>query len=134
MHGVLISDVSDHLPIFSGTLNCKSEESSCMNKEKYNLKREVNSVNVKNLVKRLGCVEWSEVYETVGVNEAYNKFINIFSNLYNNCCPIVKVKCRNNKDKPWITNGIRNASRKKNYLYKLFIKKQTHNSENRYKK
>ena len=73
-------------------------------------------------MKRLGYVEWTKVYETVNVNEAYNKFINIFSNLYNNCCPIVKVKCRNIKGKPWITNGVRNTSRKKNYLYKLFIK------------
>ena len=74
-------------------------------------------------MKRLGCVEWTEVYETVDVIEAYNKFTNIFINLYNNCFPIVKFKCRNNKDKPWITNGIRNPSRKKNYLYKIFIKK-----------
>ena len=71
----------------------------------------------------LGCVEWTEVYKAFDVNDAYNKFINIFSNLCNNCCPIVKVKCRNNNDKPWITNGIRNACRKKNHLYKSFIKK-----------
>ena len=63
-NGILISDVSDHLPIFCGTLNCKSVESTCVKKEKYNLKREVNSDNIRNLKieKMLGCVEWTEVY------------------------------------------------------------------------
>ena len=53
-NGVLISNVLDHLLIFCGTLNGKSVESYFMKKEKYNLNREVNSVNVKKPCEKAG--------------------------------------------------------------------------------
>ena len=38
-----------------------------------------------------------------------------------------------NRDKPWITNGLKNACRKKNTLYKKFLRSRTVISETKYK-
>ena len=41
---------------------------------------------------------------------------------------------RKRPDKPWMTNGLKNACRKKNLLYKEFLKTRTDVSEEKYKK
>ena len=58
----------------------------------------------------------------------------IFQKTFNECCPVItckKINSRNNK--PWFTNGIKNACIKKNMYYKLFLKYRTKETENKYK-
>ena len=41
---------------------------------------------------------------------------------------------KNNKyEKPWITLGLKNACKKKNYLYRRFLKSRSKETESRYK-
>ena len=48
------------------------------------------------------------------VNDAFNYFIDKYIKLYNEYCLLVKVKIHdNNNDKPWMTNCLRNACKKK---------------------
>ena len=51
------------------------------------------------------------------INCMYNTFTEIITELYQSNCPIIyeKVK-RKRPDKPWMTNGLKNACRKKNYF------------------
>ena len=67
VNGLLISDVSDHLPIFSIIKNYVAER-------KYVTKRQLNSVAIDKLKADLLNVDWNKVYQDDGVNVAYNSF------------------------------------------------------------
>ncbi|KAJ8030738.1 hypothetical protein HOLleu_27226 [Holothuria leucospilota] len=65
---------------------------------------------------------WDNVYTAGDVHESYDNFISIITVLYNDCCPVRKVSIGSKKvSKPWITNGLRNACKRKNQLYFNFI-------------
>ena len=74
------------------------------------------------------------------VNITYNKFINLFTNVFNTNCPVNISKLTQGKrkykipDKPWMTTGLKNACKKKNLLYKQFLKNRTIERETKYKK
>ena len=64
----------------------------------------------------------------------YAEFLSIFSEQYNICCPVKTIRAQvARRDKPWITNGLKNACRKKNRLYKIWLHSQTPAAESRYK-
>ena len=57
-----------------------------------------------------------------------------FSKQYNICCPMKTVRNSiTRRDKPWITNGLKNACHKKNRLYKLFLCSRSRTAEGKYK-
>lgn len=82
----------------------------------------------------LGKQNWNEVYDTDDPNKAYEAFLSTLIVLYGKNCPLRKLT-RKNKcvDKPWITKGIENACKKKNVLYRRFLKHRTKEAENKYK-
>ena len=56
-------------------------------------------------------------------NEAYNKFIEIFIELYEEYFPIRKIKTKPKRALClWITNGIAKSSKQKQKLYEKFLK------------
>lgn len=79
-------------------------------------------------------LNWSEVYENEDPNRAYDAFLTILIEKYEKHCFFKKfVRKRKNVDKPWITNGIEKACKKKNALYRKFITTMTKQAENNYK-
>ena len=78
---------------------------------------------------------WNKVLQSADVDVAYINFIETFSKLYNLHCPVKKAHARGRPihKKPWITYGLKNACRKKNDLYRSFIRERTQTSEYRYK-
>ena len=61
------------------------------------------------------------------------EFFSIFSEQYNICCPVKTIRAQvARRDKPWITNGLKIACRKKNRLYKIWRHSQTPAAESRY--
>ena len=114
--GLLMNDITDHLPIFA---LCNYEiENKKSDPVKYvrNLKNE----NVSLLIESLSQEMWNNVLQSDDVNVAYN-------------CPVKKAHAKGIYKKPWITNGLKNACRKKNGLYRSFLRERTHTSEYRYK-
>lgn len=68
------------------------------------------------------------------VNRAYETFLTVISGLYDKHCPLVKkIVQKKYVEKPWISKGIINACKKKNLLYKEFLKKRTIEAEQKYK-
>ena len=64
----------------------------------------------------------------------YNRFLQIFISLYNECFPKIKIKLKPQKHfRPWITLGIRTSSKRKQRLYEIFLKARTAKSEAQYK-
>ena len=103
-------------------------------------KRVINDVTKKALIKDLENCNWDEILAEEDVNITYNKFVNMFTNLFNTNCPvntsnITQGKRKNKRpDKPWMTSCLKNACKKKNMLYKQFLKNRTIEREAKYKK
>ena len=77
---------------------------------------------------------WETVLSSKDVNNAYKYFLVKFTEIYNRCCPVKMVRnSTSNRDKPWITNGLKNACRKKNTLYIKIMRSRTVISETKYK-
>ena len=67
-------------------------------------------------------------------NEAYNKFIEIFIELYEEYFPIRKIKTKPKRALSlWITNGIAKSSKQKQKLYEKFLKHRAPINEANYK-
>ena len=68
------------------------------------------------------------------MDTAYAEFLSIFYEQYNICCPVKTIRAQAaRRDKPWITNGLKNACRKKKRLYKIWLHSQTPAAESKYK-
>lgn len=69
---------------------------------------------------------WTSVYNETGADKAYDLFLDTFNDLYGKDCPC---KWYSNKNRfagnPWMTRGLQNGSKKKNILYRQFIKNKT---------
>ena len=66
---------------------------------------------------------WEGVEVSQNPDEVYKSFLNKFSDLYNTYFPKkqIKLKCKDLQS-PWITNGIRKLSKRKQPLYEKFLK------------
>lgn len=129
--GLLINDISDHLPVFTVYNNTIKK-----NVEEIPLYRRIKTVKVMEAFKKdLSKQDWNLIYnEKNDTEKAYNDFLKIFLTLYNKNCPIIKFKKKQkHQHNGWMTKGLINACKKKNCLYKHFLKKRTKESEEKYK-
>jgi len=129
--GILLSDISDHLPIFhvyDGNVIANTRES-------VKSMRIVNDSNINNFCQRMSVVNWNSVYDNLDVDESYNLFHNDFLDVYNACFPIKHVRKKHKYvDKPWITTGILKSIKKKHHLFKQSFIKKDANAISKYKK
>ena len=132
--GILMSDISDHLPIFVSTdVNVYDKNASSVNIEI----RDMSKHNVNVLKDKLSKVDWDEVCENDNANVQYNKFMDKFQELFEECIPKKVFKKRHGKNKtpkaPWITFALLKCIQRKNRLYKKSIQKPTETNVYKYK-
>ena len=129
--GILISDISDHLPVFT----IIPTEIQHKSKPEIILKRKIDDKSMEKLKQCLKEENWNLVYESENANQSYNEFVNIVMSNFNKCCPEreVEIQTNNKNSKPWFTKGLKNACRKKNHLYKESIKSKSTTDEIKYK-
>lgn len=129
--GILVCDITDHLPVF--TVNkALFEEEITQNSVQYSrVKSEEALLAFQNALRMQN---WSNVYKATNVNDSYEEFIKLFLSLYDQNCPIKQYDpVRKSKYHPWITKGLARACKKKNKLYKEFVKYRTIEKEIEYK-
>ena len=118
--GIIVSDISDHFPIYSLFENCRSNDT---NYSSHNYHRDTSEENITNLISLLYQVDWS-VLSTHNVDDAYSTFIEIYNSAFDRSCPLVKTRLKRGRSyTPWITNILLKSIRKKNQLYKKFMLK-----------
>ena len=62
-------------------------------------------------------------------------FIDKICKIYNKCCPLKKIKVKNKVDiKPWLSQGLINATKKKRLLYEQSLRYGTKKAEDKYKR
>ena len=70
----------------------------------------------------LNTVNWEEITSIISRNKAYDKFLKIFSSLYDISFPDVKIKVKiKSFVRPWITKGLLKSSKRKQKLYRNFL-------------
>ena len=130
--GVLCNDISDHLPIFYVS---EYRGINKANKNVFKFIRRCTDENIEKFRNELKKQTWENVTGETNVNDAYNNFISTIKRLYSDACPKVRVKISSiNVHKPWFTNGLKNACKKKNSLYRVFIKTRSIKHETKYKR
>ena len=130
--GILLADLSDHLPVFQIASSLQRVNSTCDN-TKYRL---INKKTIDQLCQDLEIEDWNDIYHEIDPQLAYDNFYNKLFKLYDKNMPLVKIKNKrkNNSQKiPWITKGILKSRKTENKLYKKFIKNPTQNNELTYK-
>ena len=130
MSGVWLTDITDHLPIYI-TLPYKSSPSKTIFIEK----RLYTPEKMLKLKTELSTMDWSEVLNGATVDDKFIKFNLLISDLHDKYFPSVKLKLKpNDRFKPWITSTLRNSIKKKNLLYKNYIKNKSKSLLDKYKK
>ena len=123
--GLLFTDISDHLPVFSihsDTVGPHSRQDPIFVRDK-------NPINLSKFVEKLEGVEWSSLAGYNDPHTAYTSFLKKITEIYNDCFPVRKLtpKKRSIK-KPWLTKALLNSIKRKNKLYKQFLHKPTQNN------
>ena len=122
LSGILYTDISDHLPLV--TINqsislCRNSLSS-LSSFQY---RAFSEADVAAFLGRLQATGWDDVLSINCCNDAYTRFSEIFSNLYNESFP-VSTRCVNpKKNQPWLNSQLKSLINKKNRLYKVFLRR-----------
>ena len=115
VNDIIISDVSDHLPIYVvyeyETTNYKK------NKLKYKYIRQINDTTIHHLKDSIIKHNWDYIYTDNTIDYIFNKFNVDLIRLYNEKCPIIQIKDNKKIKKPWIYSNLIKCINKKNKLY-----------------
>ena len=130
---IIVTDITDHMPtILSSNIDFTMQKQFTKN---VTYKRKLCDANINRLKQKLSNVNWHEVLSNDDVNSDYNKFVDKFNGLYDECVPLRKCTINRKKEplSPWITKGILKSINKKNSLYKHYIKNSSETNLHKFK-
>ena len=129
--GIIVSDLTDHLPIFALLSNMSTTKTQPTN---FGF-RNMSESNINRLRERLRSVNWSTVYNQRDANLSFDTFLNILSSNYNATIPLSKPNRSYYKKiprQPWITKSLLRSINKKNKLYYKYRKAPNTLNKSRY--
>lgn len=113
--GVLVTDISDHFPIF-----CRFQ-SFYKNCPRVVRKRHaLGERNISRFKEYLNDVDWSEIINCNDCQLAYTRFHNLIIAAYNDFFPVVECRSRYLNRLPWLSYELRRTIVNKNKLYRQF--------------
>jgi len=120
--GILFSDISDHLPIF--TIHHSKPINSTKRDNIKLTRREINPRTKAMFQTQLNKCDWTDVYQSNDPNIAYDKFLDTYKSIYNSSFPLKNISNKRAKliNKPWISKGLLTSIKHKSDLYKKFLK------------
>ena len=129
MQGILITDISDHFPIFHINFKCSS-----MNRDTYITKRKYTSENKQSFLNELNEMDWQDVFRLDSTNDSFNSFHSILKKLHDKHFPKTKIKIRYKNNKPWLSDDLKESIKLKNKLYCISKKVPSVYNEENYRK
>ena len=112
--GLLTTDISDHLPVFSIHSNNDSSNSHARDPV---VIRNNNKENLASFLETLKEITWSSLDGYRDPKNAYNSFIKKYSESYNVCFPVKKLTRKQSRlNKPLLSNALIKCIKKKNRL------------------
>ena len=133
--GILLNDISDHLPIFTITEHETENSPVILNSGSYKT-RKIGKKSLELFAYKIKNCDWQSTLSKINPTESYESFFKEFFEIYDKFFPLKTYKTKNIKrdNNLWITRGLIKSSKTKEKLYKKFIKKPTRNNEQNYKK
>ena len=130
--GVLINDISDHLPVFYITHNANLRDKK--DTKRIITKRLIDEVRIMDFLQKLNGVHWNIV--DGDANACFDAFFSKFMSLYNVCFPIITERVRpfRANSKPWFTRGLYQSVQKKARLYRKWLCSRSDSDLSKYKK
>ena len=125
---IIISDISDHFPIFS-----------CFHLQRplppiHRQTRRFTPDNIASLRSSLRQTDWSRIHNSRDANEAFDIFNDSLTSLLNEKIPLTKIKIKNKKTpkSPWLSTGTLRCINRKNNLYLKYKAKPTEQNKDNY--
>ena len=88
---IIKADISDHFPIL---FVAKVKVDFNIKTEQYILRRNISDQSIKKFKQKLRDVTWDDIEIFDSVNRSYDRFLQIFLSLYNECFPKIKIFVR----------------------------------------
>ena len=126
--GILFTDITDHFPVF-----CIYQGNHQQAENEFYMKRIFSFNNINNFHIRLEHLDWSEILMSNHCQDAFTYFHKVFSDLYEECFPRVKIKIGYRNRKPWLTSGLKKSIKVKHKLYVKSIKMPSNYNIKQYK-
>ena len=135
MSGIWTADIADHLPVYiTLPYSFTKNEYKNMKRNTVVAKRIYTENNCARFKNELGCQDWTEIVNSEGANNKFDHLIKTIEVLHNTCFPLVNVKINQISDsKPWISKTLLNSVKKKNNLYKNYLKTKSEAQLSKYK-
>ena len=117
--GILLSDISDHLPIFT-FIQSPNSNAEFSHKNNVSFTRNFSNVNLQNCIANLHLFDWTDVFCCNNPETAYNTFMDNFNYLYDKNIPLVRYNPKTksshtcSSETPWITHSLFKSINKKN--------------------
>ncbi|KAJ8019474.1 hypothetical protein HOLleu_41089 [Holothuria leucospilota] len=127
--GILIMDISDHLPVFSISKVLAHIDHGPPKPSKT---RSFKSSQIDAFSTSLTNEDWHDVFHCNDPKRAYDYFVDKFLLHYNNSFPLVINREVSTHRKDWMTDGILNSRKTKNKLYRKYLKHPTHQNYKEY--
>ena len=110
--GIVITDVSDHLGVFS---IIQLMHSNNENISRIKLSRSYSQANIATFKDKLGSIDYTPIFKEICPNRAYDIFIELYTQAYDYAFPLKKSKIPRKylKRSPWLTKGLVQSSIKK---------------------
>ena len=118
MCGIILSDATDHMPIF--VLCDNSTYVANINDPQVKYNRTLDDEALSIFEQDLSHTNWETVLNEWNPNLAYLQFMQILINTNNDDCPVKITMYPENtkrKGKPWLSRGLKHACIKRNNLY-----------------
>jgi hypothetical protein len=119
LSGTLLTDISDHFTNFIFLDSSMTRQDS----NKYITYRPYTPQNIETLRQELSTIQWTDVLAKTDVNEAYDLFIDKYTEALERKIPMKMIRCNryNIKKHSWITKGILISMKTRDKLHKKTI-------------
>ena len=112
LQGILMTDITDHFPIF-----CIDVNTQHLVKDASVYKRTFTNRQIDRFSTQLDTLNWGSIFMDDDCQRAYTNFYQQLSRCYNECFPIKKVITNYKTRKKWLTLGLKESIKTKNKLY-----------------
>ena len=121
LHGILKTDITDHVPLFY--INCRKSPSS--SDDDYKLIRIINEVRTTQYMSKIQHMDWSFLDSFNDCQSYFSNLIKVFKKIYEESFPLIRVKNRYKNRWPWLSGDLKASIKHKNKLYISSLKHPT---------
>ena len=130
--GIIVTDVADHFGTYISLQHDRTSDKS-NDPQTY---RSFTNENMSTFIYLLRQVDFSVIESINDANSAYDTFLQLYLEAYEQAFPlkIIKSSSNSHKREPWVTSGLLTSSRHKSRLYRKQASYPTTENINKYKK